>query len=1245
MRIKAIIIAVMLMFCAVSIALGPGIWAATQDKGSGASPPNFAPFIGQNYFWSEAEILSEPIFGQDINLGTSFDPKMAVEGDNIYLVWQDTSNLNGAGTDLDVFYRYYNGSGWSEIQIISEPIPGVNTNNWGSRSPRIAVENSSIFVVWADDTDLYGAGSDSDIFYISNISGAGWSEVQVISEPVPGQDINKGARYPTIAVNNSKIYVTWASSNNTNNAGTDRDIFFRCNLTGNGWEDFQIISEPVMGLDIDGERSDFPEIAVENGNIYVIWEGDNDTIPQLDDDMSFRCNLTGIGWEDIQVISEPVMGQNNDYGDSFYGEIAVENGKIYTVWVDQSNYSGAETDYDIFYRSNLTGSGWEDIQVLSEPVVGMNYNIGNSYSPAIEVENGNIYVCFYDLNATYNSGTDRDVYFTCNLSGGGWEPLEIVSEPDPGQDLNPEASRDPDVAVVEGVVCIAYRDENNTSSCGPDQDIFFKWRSGSLRLNQPIVDPLFGNTSTIFNYSINYSHIDNKVPIKIVVNLSGIEYPMLETDPADTDYSNGKMYYYQTTLNISDNHTYKFWTSDGENITYTNLVQYPIVYNTAPNITTHNNLTAIEDIYYVVDYEYEDIDLINVGQIGTWNWSTNASWLNFNSTTGILNGTPSNNDIGTYWVNISINDTIDIDHTNFTITVINVNDAPVITTNDVDLAPEDSLYEVDYEATDIDSPQSQLIWEMNTNASWLNFNTVTALLSGTPTNDDVGEYWVEITVNDTIDFDETNFTLTVENVNDRPAITTMDVTTAPIDVLYEVDYNATDIDSVLTQQVWSLVTNASWLDLNSETGLLSGTPTKTEAGWYNVNITVNDGDGGEDWHEFILTVLLDNYPPTIITEDVTSAVVDELYEVDYDATDADTPLDELLWTIDTNATWLIIEKNLGILTGTPKSSHIGSYRVNVTVTDDEGAFDFHDFKLNVYLTLNQPPDITTVDQTSVTVGKDYLVDYNATDDRTSVANLRWYLQTNASWLDLDLKTGELSGTPSLNDVGTYWVEVSVFDTEDGWDVQNFTLRVSQEPPTEERMELTNPTLTPTEGDTETEFTFTIHYRHLDDQGPVYVQLVIDGELHNMNLSQGENPTNGNYAVTLKLSEGVHTYYFVTSDGSNTVRSDDQTTPDIKARGKDGSDKTSMDWLIWVAVIIIVIIIVIILLLIFLKKRKPQEEPEPAPPAETPAETPVVVAPPPQPVPVPTLAPTVATPTVVPTVVQPVPMADVDEAEE
>ena len=241
----------------------------------------------------------------------------------------------------------------------------------------------------------------------------------------------------------------------------------------------------------------------------------------------------------------------------------------------------------------------------------------------------------------------------------------------------------------------------------------------------------------------------------------------------------------------------------------------------------------------------------------------------------------------------------------------------------------------------------------------------------------------------------------------------------------------------------------------------------------------------------------------------------------------------------------------------------------------------------------------------------YAVDYDATDDYTPVNELRWYLDTNASWLNIGTMTGILSGTPKPGDEGFYWVEISVTDLEEGWDRHNFTVRVLKDTAGDVTIKLSNPTFTPSEGDTDTEFTFSIHYRNTDNRSPTYVQLIIDGDIYTMELQPGENATNGVYACTLKLSAGTHSYYFVASDGTATELSEDLTTPGIeKAGDEDTHYEFYRDWLIWIVIIVIVIILILGAILIRVKKNKlAREEPAKKLPTPTPsAEAPSILEP-------------------------------------
>ncbi|TFG03266.1 MAG: hypothetical protein EU542_02820 [Promethearchaeota archaeon] len=95
-------------------------------------------------------------------------------------------------------------------------------------------------------------------------------------------------------------------------------------------------------------------------------------------------------------------------------------------------------------------------------------------------------------------------------------------------------------------------------------------------LNFPSLDPLVGDQFTLFNFSINYQDIDNNAPYSVNVIINGTPYSMLVADPLDTDFTDGSIYYYETTLPFSaTNYTYSFECSDGKydasTPTYNNL--------------------------------------------------------------------------------------------------------------------------------------------------------------------------------------------------------------------------------------------------------------------------------------------------------------------------------------------------------------------------------------------------------------------------------------------------------------------------------------------------------------------------------------------------------------------------------------------------------------------------------------------------------------------------------------------------
>jgi len=331
---------------------------------------------------------------------------------------------------------------------------------------------------------------------------------------------------------------------------------------------------------------------------------------------------------------------------------------------------------------------------------------------------------------------------------------------------------------------------------------------------------------------------------------------------------------------------------------------------------------------------------------------------------------------------------------------------------------------------------------------WLSFDNATLNLSGTPANSDYGTYWINATARDTMgSTSNLNLTLMVLNVNDPPTITTANVVSVMEDAPYAVQYAADDIDPTSDILSWSLYTNASWLELNATTGLLSGTPSNSDVGMHRVNVSVDDGHYGRDSRDYTLTVVNVNDPPVITTTDVTEATQSTPYSVQYAATDIDPASDIISWALRTDADWLGLNSGSGRLSGTPTSADIGAFWVNVTASDGNGGSDFRNFTLTVQ-NINDRPTITTVPPATATEGVEYRVAFNVTDPDAGDSHT-WALGTDAEWLAINATSGVLSGTPEDADAGTSYVTVTVTDSAGATDTLNYKLKVENvnEPPT------------------------------------------------------------------------------------------------------------------------------------------------------------------------------------------------------
>ena len=288
--------------------------------------------------------------------------------------------------------------------------------------------------------------------------------------------------------------------------------------------------------------------------------------------------------------------------------------------------------------------------------------------------------------------------------------------------------------------------------------------------------------------------------------------------------------------------------------------------NGAPVISGTPTLSVNQD----VSYQFTPTASDSVGDVLSFSIANKPAWATFNTTTGTLSGTPSNQDVGvTNGIIISVSDgALSASLPAFNLSVVNVNDAPTISSTAITAATQDAAYSYTFAAADTDVGDV-LTFSAVTKPSWLSFNVATGLLSGTPSNADVGSHVVLLRVTDTDGLTaEQSFSITVTNVNDAPTISSTAITAAIQDAAYSYIFAASDTDVGDTLTL-SAVTKPSWLSFNTTSGVLSGTPGNADVGAHPVLLRVTDTDGLTADQSFSITVTNVNDAPVATSSTVT----------------------------------------------------------------------------------------------------------------------------------------------------------------------------------------------------------------------------------------------------------------------------------------------------------------------------------------------------------------------------------------
>lgn len=369
------------------------------------------------------------------------------------------------------------------------------------------------------------------------------------------------------------------------------------------------------------------------------------------------------------------------------------------------------------------------------------------------------------------------------------------------------------------------------------------------------------------------------------------------------------------------------------------------------------------------------------------------------------------------------------------------NAAPTLTGDPATSATEDAAYSFAPAAFDADS--DSLVFAATNLPGWVSLNTATGVLSGIPTNANVGTYSniaLSVTDGKAVTYLPA-FSITVANTNDTPTISGTPAASVTAGNAYSFQPTATDPD-VGTVLSYRIANAPIWAAFDTATGRLSGTPTSANVGaTSNIVITVGDGTASASLPAFsVMVVNTGNTAPTISGAPVTSTAEDSAYSFQPTASDADG--NALSYGIVNRPSWATFNTTTGRLSGTPTNANVGTTsNIVISVSDGTASAALPAFNLTVTNT-NDAPSIGGIPATTVLEDAAYSFTPTATDPDVG-ATLTYSIVNRPSWATFNTATGRLSGTPTNANVGaTSNIVISVSDGTASAPLPAFNLTVT-----------------------------------------------------------------------------------------------------------------------------------------------------------------------------------------------------------
>lgn len=306
--------------------IGPDIKISNSD--SNAKFPSIASQGNYVYIsWTESKNGNNEIyFRRSTDGGNNFLPELrltnniknsdyssiAVDGNNLYIIWMDDRDNNN-----EIFLKKSTDFGFSWGNDIK-----LTNNSANSMYPSIAVNGTNIHVVWSDNRD-----QNTEIYYkVSTDGGINWFNDNRLTYDITNSVI------PSIALNENIIYVVWTDERDF----VEQIYFKRSTDNGATW------SNDIRLTNTNYAASE-PNVCVSSNNIHIVWEDTRNLYPNFDIYYK-RSTDYGTTWTNEVKI-------NSSIGSSRFPFVTFSNNYIYAIW--HNNRTG---NWEIYHSFNPIGN-------------------------------------------------------------------------------------------------------------------------------------------------------------------------------------------------------------------------------------------------------------------------------------------------------------------------------------------------------------------------------------------------------------------------------------------------------------------------------------------------------------------------------------------------------------------------------------------------------------------------------------------------------------------------------------------------------------------------------------------------------------------------------------------------------------------------------------------------------------------------------------------------------------------------